>query len=534
MAQHSLARTGALTRFILRLDRMRIILWLIGLTFFTLIVPKAFIGLYGLQQQRDGMAETMANPAMTAMVGPGDLENYTVGAMTAHQMLLMTALVAGLMSILLVTRHTRLDEEDGRVEMVRSLPAGRLSYLNASILMITATCIALAVVTGLGLYALGIESMNLEGSLLYGAGLGGTALVFAGVTAVFAQLSESSRGTVGFSIAVLLFAYLFRAVTDISNEALSWLSPLGWVTKTDAYSANNWSPILLMVGVSLFLFLAAYYLHSIRDLERGFLPSKPGKKHASRYMLSPLGLAFRLQRTGMFFWALGIFVLGASYGSVLGDMEAFFEGNEMMQQMLQPAAGVSLTEQFIPKLIIIISIMSAVPTVMTMTKLRGEEKKDRIEHLAGRAVSRPRLLGGYLLLSLLAGFVMLSLSALGLWGAGAAGMEEEFKLGTIYGAVLAYYPALFAMIGLTVFLIGFFPKFTPLIWMYIIYSFFVLYLGGLMQFPEWVGNLSPFGHIPEVPLEKITFLPLFLLSAMAVVLVLLGFIGFRRRDLESQ
>ncbi|CDQ18173.1 ABC-2 type transport system permease protein [Halobacillus karajensis] len=534
MAQHSLAKMGTLTRFILRIDRMRIILWLIGLTFFTLVVPNAFNGLYESQQERDGMADTMKNPAMTAMVGPGDLENYTVGAMTTHQMLLMTALVAGLMSILLMTLHTRLDEEDGRVEMIRSLPAGRLSYLNASILMLIGICLTLSLVTGIGLYILGIDSMNLEGSLLYGAGLGGTGLVFAGVTAIFAQLSESSRGTIGLSVAILLFTYLFRAVTDISNEALSWLSPLGWVTKTEAYSANNWSPVLLMIGISLLLFIFANYLHSIRDLERGFLPSKPGKKHASRFLLSPLGLAFRLQRTGMFCWALGIFVVGASYGSVLGDMESFFEGNEMMQQMLQPTADVSLTEQFIPMLIIIIAIISAVPTIMAMTKLRGEENKDRIEHLLGRAVSRPRLLGGYLLLSLIVGFVMLSLSALGLWGASATVMEDGFELWTIYEAVLAYYPALFTMIGLTVFLIGLFPKLTAMIWVYLVYSFFVLYLGGLMQFPEWIGNLSPFGHIPQAPLEDITFLPLFLLNAVSVVLIILGFIGFRKRDLESQ
>ncbi|MDQ7862150.1 hypothetical protein RCO48_17630 [Peribacillus frigoritolerans] len=39
--------------------------------------------------------------------------------MMAHQMLLLTAMAVGIMSILLVTRHTRADEEDGRIEMIR-------------------------------------------------------------------------------------------------------------------------------------------------------------------------------------------------------------------------------------------------------------------------------------------------------------------------------------------------------------------------------------------------------------------------------
>lgn len=186
MAGKLMANTAHLSLFILRLDRIRAPLWLLGLTFFTIVVPIAFSEMYGSQQERDVMAQTMVNPAMTAMVGPGDLENYTLGAMTAHQMLLMTAAVVGLMSILLVSRHTRADEEEGRLEMIRSLPTGRLSYLNSAFIVITGICAVLALINGFGLYALGFESMDLEGSLIYGAALGASGLFFAGVTAVFA------------------------------------------------------------------------------------------------------------------------------------------------------------------------------------------------------------------------------------------------------------------------------------------------------------------------------------------------------------
>ncbi|MGJ9382695.1 ABC transporter permease [Salipaludibacillus sp. CF4.18] len=533
MVMEALSNTGQLSRFIFRLDRVRISLWLIGLLFFTLLVPTAFIDLYGSQQERDAMAETMANPAMTAMVGPGDLANYTVGAMTAHQMLLMTAAVVGLMSIILVTRHTRADEEDGRIEMIRSLPTGRLAYLNANIIISLGTNLVLALLSGIGLFVIGIESMNLQGSLLYGATLGGTGLFFAGVTAVFAQLSETSRGTLGLSVAVLIVSYLIRAVGDVSNAALSWLSPLGWVTKTEVYTANNWGPVLILVSVSIILLLFALYLNAIRDLESGFLPSKPGRRFASHFLQSPLGLAFRLQRTGVIAWAIGMYVLGVSYGSVLGDLETFFESNELMEQMLTPAAGVSLTEQFIPMLMLVITLLATVPPIMTMNKLRLEEKKERIDHLLSRAVSRAELLGGYVVLSIINGFVMLSPGAIGLWSAGAAVMEDGLGFGMIYAAALAYYPAMLVMISITVFLIGYLPKLTNLIWAYVFYSFIVLYLGGLFQFPEWVGNLSPFGHVPQSPIEKLTFMPLFLLSALAVVLLLIGFNGFNKRDIEN-
>ena len=75
MADAVFAKSSRLSRFILRKERVRIPLWLAGLTFFTLIVPIAFKDLYPTQEERDAMAEGMRNPAMTAMVGPGDLDH---------------------------------------------------------------------------------------------------------------------------------------------------------------------------------------------------------------------------------------------------------------------------------------------------------------------------------------------------------------------------------------------------------------------------------------------------------------------------
>ncbi len=55
------------------------------------------------------------------MIGTGyGLDNYTLGAMLAHQMLVITAIFVGIMNILLVVRHTRTDEEN--VEAIGLIP----------------------------------------------------------------------------------------------------------------------------------------------------------------------------------------------------------------------------------------------------------------------------------------------------------------------------------------------------------------------------------------------------------------------------
>src|SRR5699024_427391 len=149
-------------------------------------------------------------------------------------------------------------------------------------------------------------------------------------------------------------------------------------------------------------------------------------------------------------WAIGMLVLGVSYGSVFGDLESFFEGNETLEQLLADQKGYTLTEQFIPMLMIVMSLLSTIPPLMVMLKLNEEEKKNRLEHLLSRAVSRTQVVVGYLIISIMNGFIMLSLAAIGLWAAGSTVMEEGLKFETIYGAALVYYPAMLVMIGLAV------------------------------------------------------------------------------------
>src|SRR5690625_2987932 len=276
--------TGILLRFMIRRDRIRLPIWLVSITLITILVANAFTDLYATDQESQAIAETMSNPAMSAMVGQGyGLDNYTTGAMMAHQMLLFTAIAVAIMSILLVTRHICADEEDGRIEMIRSLPTGRLSNLHATVLVVSGTNILLALLVGFGLNALQIEEMDLQGSLLYGAVLGVTGIFFTAITALFAQLSENSRGTIGLSFTVLGIAYLIRAIGDAGNELISWFSPLGWVLAAEVYVNNYWWPILLTLAIAIILIILAYYLNAIRDLESGFIPAKPGRKRSEEH-----------------------------------------------------------------------------------------------------------------------------------------------------------------------------------------------------------------------------------------------------------
>lgn len=528
------ANTKVLTVFILRKDRIRIPVWLLSIVLCTVFFAGMLPELYPTEAERVILAETMKNPAITFMIGPGyGLDNYTDGAMMGHFMLVFTSIAVGIMSILLTSRHTREDEEKGRIEMVRSLPVGSLSPLMATFLIAIASNIILVLAIGFGLYSLGFESMGLKASLLYGASLGAIGIFFAALTGLFAQLTTNTRSTLGYSFSFLITAYIVRGIGDVENEILSLISPLGLILRAEVFVNNYWWPVFVTLGISTLLMGIALYLNSIRDLEAGFIPTRVGRKYASKFLLSPLGLSLRLQRTTIIAWLIGMFVLGLSYGSVLGDLEGFLESSEIIQMMLPASEGFNLTERFVAMLMAILSIIGTVPVLMYILKLRSEEKVGRTEHLLARAVSRYNIIGSYTLIAIVSAVIIQLMSVLGFWSAATFVMEDGLSFSTLLKAGLVHLPAMWIMVGLTVLLIGFFPKLTAISWLYLGYSFFIVYLGDMLKLPSWMDSLTPFGHIPQVPMEEVKVFKMGVLTLIAMGLTIAGFMTYSRRDIEG-
>ncbi|WP_075979988.1 ABC transporter permease [Bacillus massilinigeriensis] len=525
--------TGKISKLLFRHERFKILVWLFGIIAVTLAAASSYPNVYQTNEDRLGFAVTMENPAMVAMLGPGkDVEDYTIGGMFSHEMLLFTVIAVAIMNILLVGRCTRADEEDGRLEMIRSLPVGRLSYLAASIIVILTTNVLLILITGCGLVTLGVEGIDWEGSLLYGSILGGTGLVFACLTAVFAQLAETSRGTTMISLSLLIAFYLVRAIGDVSSDALSLLSPLGWAVRSDVFLSNKWWPVLLSITICMILVCSAFYLSSIRDIDSGFIPARKGNKHASGLLQNPIGLTLRLQRTNIVSWAIGLFLLSVSFGSVLGDLETYFSDMDFIQAFLEDPNS-SMTDQFITLLMGIMSLISTIPAMMTVLRLKGEENKGYTENFFSRSVSRTRLMGGYLLIAIAVSFFMQCLVALGLWSVGSSVMKEGLSFSTTFGSALVYLPAMWILIGIVILLIGIFPKATGLSWLYLTFCFIVIYLGGLLDFPEWVNQLSVFEHVPKIQTEDVELVPIMTLIVSSTIITFVGFIGYNKRDMAG-
>ena len=186
-----------LIAFILKRDRLWLSSWMLCVIVIAVGFAPMLPAMAGTADEISILAETMKNPAMIALTGPVYGEEYTYGIMFIQMLLVWTMILIAIMNIFFVVRHTRKDEEDGRVELLRALPIGRASgFFSLSIIAICAN-IVIAIICGFSLAAFKIEGMDFTGCMLFGFAIGFCGIFFAAITMLFAQLSSSSKGTTG-------------------------------------------------------------------------------------------------------------------------------------------------------------------------------------------------------------------------------------------------------------------------------------------------------------------------------------------------
>ncbi|HLT56030.1 MAG TPA: tetronasin resistance protein, partial [Bacillota bacterium] len=162
------ARWHTLFFIYLKRDWKKIMIWILGVGLFSAGFVPAFEEI-AKGQGLAAMYETLKNPAMIAIVGPTPVESaqdYTIGAMYAHEMLLFCGLLAMVISILHVVGHTRKEEDLGVMELLRSFQIGRQANSLAVMAEVFLVNVILAVIIGGIMISFGTDTITAEGSLL--------------------------------------------------------------------------------------------------------------------------------------------------------------------------------------------------------------------------------------------------------------------------------------------------------------------------------------------------------------------------------
>ncbi|WP_330355445.1 ABC transporter permease [Streptomyces chartreusis] len=519
-----LAGTGTLLRFALRRDRVMIPVWVAVNALMILSMPNTLENLYATPADRaDLVQDTATNASFRALIGP--VFDDSIGALTAWRVGVYAGALAAVVSMLLVVRHTRDEEESGRQELVASGMVGRRASLTAALLTAVVANAVLAL-----LVTAGLAGQGATGALALGLGLAGVGMVFATLAAIVAQFTESARLARGLTAGLLGAAFVLRAAGDSASDdgssALTWASPLGWLENLRPFASERWWVLLLFAGAALVQGVVAYELAGRRDVGMSFLPARPGPA------LGRLGtagaLAWRLQRGGVLGWSIGFFLAGVVYGGLTDGVADLVGDNDNARQIFERMGGQDgLTDAFLASMVGMLGLIAALYVVASVLRLHGEETSMRAEPILANAVGRLRWAAGHLVIAFAGSALIMLLAGLGF----AVGYGKE--TGPILGACLVQLPAVWVVGGLAVLLYGLFPRAATAAWAVAGAVLLIGWVGPALDVPQAVLDLSPFGHLPKLPGGGMEWAPVLILLALATALVTAGLTGLRRRDMTT-
>lgn len=535
-----LAGTGRLIQLYLRRDRFKLPVAIAGFVALLFSVIPLLRETYGDQASLDALYQTFSiSPAGLFMTGP--MDDASLGGLMSVETLLWWGLLIAFINTMLVIRHTRHNEEIGAQELLLSAQVHRGAGLLAALMVAAMANVVIVVGTGL---VMTLESAwTTQSAWLFAVSMGLFGMVWAAVAAVVAQLTQSGRAANGMLAGLVGLSFLVRGIGDFMGKIgqaglhepawYSYLSPLGWLQMTRPLTAPDWWPLAVMATFTLAAISLAFILLNLRDVGSGLLPARQGRERAKGWLLTPLGLTWRLQRNVFMGWLVGVVVTVATIGALVPQMNQVLESTDSMRQMVGiDGASDELVPAFMSAMMAITAIMVFAYTIHGMMRLRAEESYGHLESLLSTRLSRASWLWRHVAIILIGSTIMLA--AIGLILALIINSSSDIMVGvgeyTLAG--LSYLPLALLFIGLYVLLFAILPRLTTgLVWVYFGFVAFIAWLGPMLGIDDDIARLSAMEHLATPPVESIDIVPLIVISGLAVALLAIGSISWRKRDL---
>ncbi len=528
----ALTGTRRLVRLIVRRDRLRLALWIVGLVALMSVSAQSIAAMYETPEQIATYVATVGdNPALIVFGGPGyGFDEPNLGVILVNETSLWMALGSALMGVFLVNRHTRAEEESERTDLLRALVVGRHAPLAATLIVAAGAAAAVAVASTVAVLALGFPA---AGTIALCGSIGLVGFAFSAATAVAVQIADTGRAALGLGAGLVGVAFVVRGIGDVSVPGLAWTTPFGWGIGVRAFAGERWWTFVGLAGYTAALTAIALVLSVHRDLGSGLLRQRLGPAEASAATRRPLGLAVRLQRNGVLGWLVGVVATGLVYGSIADDIEAMVADNPELADYLTSVSGATLTESYLATSLRIIALVIAGFAISSALRNRSEEAAGYAESMLAAPVSRWWWAGSHIVVTVVATLVLTVASGAAVGVAHAVSVGDRAALWPLLAASLATVPPVLVLAGFATAVFGWWPRATAAAWGALAVAAVVSLFGPVLRLPRWAIDLSPIEFAPAVPAEPWAALPLVALGLAAAVLFGAGLVGFRRRDLAA-
>lgn len=526
--QNMFAGSGKYFRFTLRHNLVRYLVWIA-----VVVGMLAYVIVFYQSQQKndphflDQFTNITQAGGMAAMIGKITVTSLAGAVWSKIWMFLAMTLAIGM--VFQVTKGMRADEENGRTELFRSRPFGIHSTLTAVVSGALLLCAVIGILSTLCSIGLGLDpsGAGIIGSVVFGLSIIGCGWLGVGVGALTNQLSASASLANSTGSIVIAAFYALRMVGDMGNNAMVWISPIGWGEKMAPWAENRGWLIIPAIVLTAVLIAIALIIESRRDYGAGVLRERNGRADATPLMRHSWGLLLHLYKGAIIGWSVGMVFAGFLFGSVAKQML------DMLSNMKIAMIHGNGMDALLGFLLVFIGLIAMVLPVQIMTGLRSDEAKGLTESQLSGGMSRYRLILERIVVSCCALVLLLLLGGVSMgvsYGAVAKDMSQAWKLAL---DALVYLPGILAVMGIVVLLFGFIPRATiPVTWFLYGVMYFDVLFGDTLKLPNWVSHIMPFTGTPRIPYESINA-SVFGFAAAAVVFILLGMLGLRKRDVPQ-
>jgi ABC-2 type transport system permease protein len=529
---NAFAGAGALVRLAIRRSRLLIASWIIGFVVVVAVSADATVGLYPSLGSRIAAGETFnRSTALVALYGrlydPG-----SVGALALVKLSGLGSVFVAMLAVVLVVRHTRADEESGRLELVGATATDRRAPITAALVLVVATNAVLGTLTAAALAATGLP---VAGSIGFGLSWAGVGLVFGAVAAVTGQIASSARTATALAAGLLGLVYALRAVGDAAGAGglrwLAWLSPVGWAQQVRPYAGDRWWALVVTLAAATLIGAGAVAIAARRDLGTGLLPTRPGPSRGSGRLGTPLGLAWRLQRTTFAGWGAAFLFLGALVGGLAASVGDFVNNPTARDVFRELGGRHGLTDEFLALELAFAGIIASAYGIQAVMRLSAEEHGGRAEPVLAAAVGRVRWALGHVTVAVGGVTVLMLLVGVGAGVTRAVAVGRVGEAGRVIAAALVQLPAAWVLVGIVVAAFGLAPRLVVVGWVALAAFVLLGELGPLVHLDQRVMDLSPWAHVPKLPGGTLTIGSVAALTVLAAALTAAGLTGLRRRDI---
>ena len=551
--QLTLGRLGVYSGFTWRRNWLRLLVWTLVTVGMIGFVAYYYVGIFGTTDQAaQGFPELAAftriasAPPLNALVGTVTLKAAaTIGGAIWTKYWMFGGVMLTIGMLYLTTRNLRGDEDAGRAELMRSYPLGLHSRLAATVWINSLASLVMGLLCGpmvagiLKPVPVGADGVSVgggaTGAYVFGLSIAVMGILGVGIGALTNQVAPTNGGANGIGIGIVAVFYVIRMLGDMNSTVnaatqtehfspLIWASPIGWGQKMDPWGANLVWPALLQIALAAICIVIAWLLEQRRDLGAGLFASRSGSSKAAAFTTTSVGLSLRTQRASIIAWAIGIMFMGDLLGTVVKNFSSAFGTLGGSYDMGNIKAVVALMAS-------ITALMVSAFAIQSVSTVRSNEEAGLAEAQLAGPLSRTGWALRRLAVAFVATVVILALGG-GMMGYAYSQAAPEAAISTtsFVGATLVYLPAIALLMSIFVLGFGWWPRQSVAVaWAVLALMFIVIIVGVATHIPQKVLDLMPFEALPAIPYEPMNWTPVLVESGIAIVLTVVGLIGFRRR-----